>query len=339
MNTTLPGIGHNRPPEPLTPERVQATLLETHADLTRRRDELALAQARLPREIKTEEEAGRLSDHIKSLGTLYRAADAARLAAKAPFVALGDAVDGFFRAIMDPADRARKKALALQKPYLDEKAAQAAREAAAEAERLRAEAARKAAEAERADEERRKAEAERDRVRREEEAAFARALEAERRAAEAAAEAKRRAEDEAAAEAARKAKAEADAALAAARAKSREEAAASATAAAAERQSDVAERQLDRAASMERQATKIERDVESGRPADFARTRGAYGSVSTLQRQWFVEIVSRPDLDLLALRPYLPLEALEQAARAFVAAGGRELRGARIYEDTVAQTR
>ena len=33
------------------------------------------------------------------------------------------------------------------------------------------------------------------------------------------------------------------------------------------------------------------------------------------------------------------MDALEQAARSFVKAGGRELKGARIWEDTVAQAR
>ncbi|MBN9497825.1 MAG: hypothetical protein J0H39_13800 [Alphaproteobacteria bacterium] len=77
----------------------------------------------------------------------------------------------------------------------------------------------------------------------------------------------------------------------------------------------------------------------AARPAELSRTRGEIGSVASLRQVWKGEIASRQDLDLEALRPYLPIAALETALNGFVKAGGRELRGARIYQHTSAAVR
>ena len=44
--------------------------------------------------------------------------------------------------------------------------------------------------------------------------------------------------------------------------------------------------------------------------------------------------LDRETIDLEALRPHLPTQALEQAVRSFIRAGGRKLEGVRIFENT-----
>lgn len=68
--------------------------------------------------------------------------------------------------------------------------------------------------------------------------------------------------------------------------------------------------------------------------ADLSRTRGTYGAVSSLRTEWTFKDLDRETLDLQALRAHLPQEALEKAVRAFIKAGGRELAGVTIYEET-----
>jgi len=79
-------------------------------------------------------------------------------------------------------------------------------------------------------------------------------------------------------------------------------------------------------------AAKAKRESEA-KAADMSRARGDYGSVSSLRTRWTGEVVDRAKLDLEALREHLPADALEKAVRSFVKAGGRNLRGASIYED------
>lgn len=56
------------------------------------------------------------------------------------------------------------------------------------------------------------------------------------------------------------------------------------------------------------------------------------GATASMRKSIEVEILSMNDLDLEALRMYLSPDDLLKAARAFVRAGGRELKGAKIYE-------
>lgn len=140
---------------------------------------------------------------------------------------------------------------------------------------------------------------------------------------EAAARAKRLAEERAARDAAEKAAAEADAAAAAAADdKSLDDAIA------AEKAAEVAAADLAKAA----QAADV-------KPAELSRTRGEYGSMTSLRTEWVFDDLVRADLDLEQLRPYLPTDGLEKAIRAFIKAGGRELKGVRIYESTKAVVR
>lgn len=75
------------------------------------------------------------------------------------------------------------------------------------------------------------------------------------------------------------------------------------------------------------------------KPADMARTRGDYGAVGTLRREWVFDDLDRNALDLEALRPFIPQDAIEKAIRAFIRSGGRQLAGVRIYETETTMVR
>jgi hypothetical protein len=74
-------------------------------------------------------------------------------------------------------------------------------------------------------------------------------------------------------------------------------------------------------------------------PAELSRQRSDFGAVASLRRFWDAEGIDRDTLDLETLRPHLPLDALEKAVRSFIRAGGRELRGVRIFENTATTVR
>ena len=95
---------------------------------------------------------------------------------------------------------------------------------------------------------------------------------------------------------------------------------------------------MDAAVAKEAEANSAAEQA-AAKPSELSRTRGEVGSVASLRQVWKGEIVSRQDLDIEALRPYLPIAALETALNGFVKAGGRELRGARIYQHTSAAVR
>lgn len=140
---------------------------------------------------------------------------------------------------------------------------------------------------------------------------------------EAAARRKRIEEERLAREAAEKARLEAEE-----KAKTASDAASLDAAIASERAAEVAAADLAKAA----QAAEV-------KPAELSRTRGEYGSMTSLRTEWVFEDIVRADLDLEQLRPYLPTDGLEKAIRAFIKAGGRELRGVTIYESTKAVVR
>ena len=85
-------------------------------------------------------------------------------------------------------------------------------------------------------------------------------------------------------------------------------------------------------------AEKAKKAAEA-KPAELSRSRGDYGAVASLHTFWDFADLDRATLDLEALRQHLPADALEKAVRAFVKAGGRELRGARIFENTGTKVR
>lgn len=96
----------------------------------------------------------------------------------------------------------------------------------------------------------------------------------------------------------------------------------------------------DAARIAEAEAAERRREAEA-KAAELSRTRSDLGTVGSLRSQWVHDenSVDRAALDLEALRPHIPEAALHQAIRSFIRAGGRELRGARIYEVKTAVVR
>lgn len=117
-----------------------------------------------------------------------------------------------------------------------------------------------------------------------------------------------------------------------------ERVAAEAAALAAAKMNDLANQTMNEAIRIDEQAIKSEKLAEA-KPSELARTRGDYGSLATLRTVWVGEIIDRDSLDRDSLWPYIPAEALQKAVNAFVRAGGRELRGAKIFEQSSAQVR
>jgi hypothetical protein len=254
-------LNHNRPPpDLLTGDALRDKLRDENYELIARRDELLAAAARVP-EVTSDDVAGKVTDFVKQLVALAKAADAKRVGAKEPFLKGGSTVDGFFKAITDPVATAKTGVERKLTTYLRDKEARARRE---REERERE--AREAAEAARRDLEER-AKAMRD------EASLQAAVEAEKAA-------------------------------------------------------EIAAADLVRA----EQAATV-------KAAELSQTRGEYGSLSSLRTQWVFGDIDRDALDLEALRAHIPTDGLKSAIRSFIKAGGRELSGTRIYEETTAVVR
>jgi len=77
----------------------------------------------------------------------------------------------------------------------------------------------------------------------------------------------------------------------------------------------------------------------AAKPAELARTRTDTGVLSTLRTDWTHAIEKYDAIPLDLLRPYFTRAEVDKAIRGFVKAGGRELTGVRIFEDTTAVTR
>ena len=259
MNVETPAsLGHN---SGAMADSLRGDLTEKHAGVRARAAELLAAAERVPATIDSDDLAGKVGDFIKQLTACTKAADGARIAEKEPHLAAGRVVDGFFRAIIDPLDAAKKNIERRLTAYLREKAdaERRERERIAAEERARAEEARRAA-----------------------------------------AEAERKAQDEAG---------------------------------------------LQAAIDAEQQRKQAEADAEAARKAseakaaELSRNRGDYGSVASLRTYWDFADLDRAALDLEALRQHIPTDALEKSVRAFIKAGGRELRGVRIFQNTQAAVR
>ncbi len=72
--------------------------------------------------------------------------------------------------------------------------------------------------------------------------------------------------------------------------------------------------------------------------AELSRTRSDHGAVASLRTFWDFktegDAAFRAGLDLEALRSHLSMDALEKAVKSFIRAGGRELCGVVIFENT-----
>lgn len=105
------------------------------------------------------------------------------------------------------------------------------------------------------------------------------------------------------------------------------------------------EQDLDAAIAAEEAATHAAADVlkaqkeAEANAAELSRTRGDYGSVASLRTFWDFKELDRARLDLEALRQHLAHDALEKAVRSYVKAGGHELAGVTIFENTQAVVR
>ncbi len=296
------GIGHNSgATRSLEPESLRAELLSSAAEIVLRCDSLRNASLRAPTKIDDEDEetAKKLGDFIKQIATALKEIEAARVKEKAPFMVAATTVDGVFKALSEPLEKAKRNVETTLGAFLR---AKQERERAAEQERRRIE--REKAEAERR--EREKAEAEKRRA----------ADEARERAAAA-----QRKIDEAAAEDRRK--------LAAAQ---RELEKANAEAAKLDKAADKAAAETDRAVARETAAAVKEERVDNAKSGKFATTRGDYGSSASLREFWDFEEIDRETVDLEALRQHIPADALNKAVASFIRAGGRALSGTRIFK-------
>ena len=246
-------LGHNRPPADYNPTHER--LNEQYIDLMARRDALLAGVENVPTP-EDDETAGKIGDFIKQVAATIKNANSNRVSEKEPYLDGGRQVDGFFKGITEPLDRAKKAIELKLNVYL----------------RAKAETERRAAE----------------------------------EAAKQAAEDAKRAQEEAAQQAATM---QDDDTL------------------------DVAVQADEAARQAEADSIKAARDAEA-KAAEFSRTRGDLGSVASLRTFWDFKIEDYDHIDLGVLRPHIPRDAIEKACRSFVKAGGRELRGVTVFENT-----
>lgn len=100
----------------------------------------------------------------------------------------------------------------------------------------------------------------------------------------------------------------------------------------------MADKMIEQATVTEQAATVVAESAKA-RPAEMAQSRGSSGAMASLRTRWVGEVVSMTELDLVTLKPFLNPEAIQKALNLFVQAGGRELRGAKIYEKSEAVVR
>lgn len=335
MNTQPELIGHNLPPEKADPLRDR--LYEDYADLIARRDELLSGFINVPEKIEDgdEDTAGKLADFIKKqIAEFKKRAAAVHENEKAPFLAAGRTCDSFKHTLLDDIEKGLVGATAVLKSYADRKAAieRTRREKEARIKREEAEEARRKADAEEA--ERRKVAAEEQRVRDEEEAKEQRAAAEVQRIAD---EAVKKMKDEADFKAAQERQADADRIDRQNKARGIErEREKKRTTAAAAAQAKTGQAEVKRTENV---AIKADRSA-GAKPAELGKSRGEYGGQTSLKQFWNYTDLDRDRIDLEALRGHIPHDALEKAVKSWIKAnadllaGGTELFGVSIYEDT-----
>jgi len=139
------GIGGNNPPSDA--EVLRDILLQDSQPLLNRRDELLGSVSRAPLAVEDEETCGKVADLVKLLTACHKNAEATRVAKKEPFLQQGRVVDGFFKQITDPLEKARKTLEPRLTKYQRDKADRERREREAAQRAAEEEARRKAAEA------------------------------------------------------------------------------------------------------------------------------------------------------------------------------------------------
>ena len=83
---------NNPPPDLLAGDALREKLASENNGLIRRRDDLLAAAARIPA-IDSDDVAGRVSDYIKQLTALTKAAESKRTGAKEPYLEGGRNID------------------------------------------------------------------------------------------------------------------------------------------------------------------------------------------------------------------------------------------------------
>lgn len=144
------GIGDNLPPDPMDPVQIAARLDETHAKIFARADELKASVSRMPAEIGDEAMAAKFTDTGAMVNACRKAADAARVAEKAPFLDGGRQIEAHFRTPLALLDGLKKKIQILLTAFQIKKEREERQRL--EAQRKEAEAAARKAEAEAEDE-------------------------------------------------------------------------------------------------------------------------------------------------------------------------------------------
>jgi flagellar biosynthesis GTPase FlhF len=100
------------------------------------------------------------------------------------------------------------------------------------------------------------------------------------------------------------------------------------------------ESELEAAIAAEEEARQAEiaaaqaRQAAAAKASELASVKGTLGRTKSLKTFWDFADLNRDAIDLNKLRPYLPMDGLEKAVRAYIAAGGRDLPGVRIFENT-----
>ena len=84
----------------------------------------------------------------------------------------------------------------------------------------------------------------------------------------------------------------------------------------------------------------------TAKASDLSRTRGDFGAVAGLQTFWDHKDLDRSNLDLETLRPFLPMDALEQSVRGYIKLnkealdrGQAQIKGVVIFKNTRAAVR
>lgn len=105
------GLGDNLPPDPMDPEEITRRLDDKHTRIFARADELKESVARMPEEIEDEAMATKFTDTGAMVNACLKAAKAARVAEKDPFLAGGRQVDAHFRSPLALLETLKKKIL------------------------------------------------------------------------------------------------------------------------------------------------------------------------------------------------------------------------------------
>lgn len=103
----LPPRDHNQPPELLQGEELKDAMATKHAELFRRALNLIDAEARIPKDANNtllcndEETEGKMTEMVRQIQAVWKALDSTRTAEKQPYDMVADTIHGMFREIMD----------------------------------------------------------------------------------------------------------------------------------------------------------------------------------------------------------------------------------------------